>query len=813
MSTASTSPVIPYDEGLVEEIAARLDLRAPNKEALHAIAQRFASSGGSHFEAICEIATAVGKTYLSAGVIEYLFEKGIRNLLIVVPGRTVLNKTIANFSPDNPKYVNGMEADYVLVTADNFNRGSIATTFNDETKLKLFVFTVQALLNPISDVERRTREFQEWIGLDLQGYLESRNDLVIVGDEHHVYASKAKAFNAAISELHPIGVIGLTATADTTQRQLIIYEYPLARALCDRLVKIPVLVGRTDNRNDLDTQLADGLSLLKAKQLAADVYQVTHSVSKVNAVMLVIAESIDQANQVGEILGRPNLLGDKASSEVLVIHSQSSDDALAQLAQVEEPDSPIKVIINVSMLKEGWDVKNIFVIVSLRPSVSETLTEQTLGRGLRLPYGKYTDEEILDTLEVLTHSQYERLLTEAGILIRGLSSVRASIETTVSAGNFPVAAQVLPPAASPNAPLTQVSPEPQQVEQASVNEIFGAGLSGVVVMQTQSRIDQLTQEASSAFAVPVIGGREVQLPRVTRTTSVPNFQLSSIDNSVFSEIGAKFASQHQIKLDRKILDVVDDGEGKFTLSPRQAETLDAVPASLPLGEIKTFLVDVILQMDIVANDAAARNGANRLVDAAIAAAGGEENLATYHESAAAIITRTIKGLFRVAPQTTSETFEMFTYTVPRTCSKTKNRNRFSGFSKDDAYGPWEKSSYEWNWFDSSPELRLANTIDSDIHGDGVEYWCRILRFEGFSIEWSGGSYTPDFYARIGDVNHLIEVKADNEMQAQDVVAKKEASNRLARALTDSGLLGTWKYTLVSQTDVETFTGVQELLKY
>jgi len=41
------------------------------------------------------------------------------------------------------------------------------------------------------------------------------------------------------------------------------------------------------------------------------------------------------------------------------------------------------------MLKEGWDVKNVYVIVSLRASVSEILTEQTLGRGLRLPFGAY----------------------------------------------------------------------------------------------------------------------------------------------------------------------------------------------------------------------------------------------------------------------------------------------------------------------------------------------------------------------------------------------------------------------------------------
>ena len=48
-------------------------------------------------------------------------------------------------------------------------------------------------------------------------------------------------------------------------------------------------------------------------------------------------------------------------------------------------------------LKEGWDVTNLYTIVPLRASASDILTEQTLGRGLRLPYGKRTgDDETVD---------------------------------------------------------------------------------------------------------------------------------------------------------------------------------------------------------------------------------------------------------------------------------------------------------------------------------------------------------------------------------------------------------------------------------
>jgi len=86
---------------------------------------------------------------------------------------------------------------------------------------------------------------------------------------------------------------------------------------------------------------------------------------------------------------------------VLTIHSESSDEALEKLELVEEPSSKVRAIVSVSMLKEGWDVKNIYVICALRALASQVLTEQTLGRGLRLPFGQLTGVEMLDTVEVL----------------------------------------------------------------------------------------------------------------------------------------------------------------------------------------------------------------------------------------------------------------------------------------------------------------------------------------------------------------------------------------------------------------------------
>ena len=85
------------------------------------------------------------------------------------------------------------------------------------------------------------------------------------------------------------------------------------------------------------------------------------------------------------------------------VTSQSSDKALAELAAVESPDSPVRAVVSVNMLKEGWDVKNIGVIVGYRALASSTLTEQVLGRGLRLPFGSRVGVAAIDHVDLVAH--------------------------------------------------------------------------------------------------------------------------------------------------------------------------------------------------------------------------------------------------------------------------------------------------------------------------------------------------------------------------------------------------------------------------
>jgi len=80
---------------------------------------------------------------------------------------------------------------------------------------------------------------------------------------------------------------------------------------------------------------------------------------------------------------------------------------------VERSDNPIEIVIHVNMLKEGWDVNNLYTIVPLRTAASKILWEQMVGRGLRLPYGKRTGDKDVDAVMLTAHDKFADILAEA----------------------------------------------------------------------------------------------------------------------------------------------------------------------------------------------------------------------------------------------------------------------------------------------------------------------------------------------------------------------------------------------------------------
>ena len=118
-------------------------------------------------------------------------------------------------------------------------------------------------------------------------------------------------------------------------------------------MKTPVIVGRRDDRDDTQTKLRDGVQLLDLKQQAVDEFAERAAVDSVNAVMLVVAQSIQEAQAYAALLESESFAAGKYAGRVLEIHSKSPDKDLAELEAVENRDSPVRIIVAVDKLKEA----------------------------------------------------------------------------------------------------------------------------------------------------------------------------------------------------------------------------------------------------------------------------------------------------------------------------------------------------------------------------------------------------------------------------------------------------------------------------
>ena len=146
-------------------------------------------------------------------------------------------------------------------------------------------------------------------------------------------------------------------------------------------------------------------------------YATENGLRTVKPFVLVIARDTSHADQVAKIVGSDSFHGGRFKDKVLTIHtnldSESASASLENLLSVENPDNPIEVVVHVNMLGEGWDVTNLFTIVPLRTADSKTLVEQSIGRGLRLPYGRRTGNPDVDRLTIVAHDKFQEIVDYA----------------------------------------------------------------------------------------------------------------------------------------------------------------------------------------------------------------------------------------------------------------------------------------------------------------------------------------------------------------------------------------------------------------
>src|SRR5690606_9277016 len=244
-------------------------------------------------------------------------------------------------------------------------------------------------------------------------------------DEAHRY--HADASKNAINELKPILGIELTATPfDEKGKQFknIIYEYSLAQALSDgKYVKNPAIAtrknfqkGSLSDREVEIIKLEDAISIHQDTKNELEIYSKNNEVKLVKPFILVVCKDIAHAKEIYELINSDGFYEGQYKGKVLQIDSSTKkeEDIEQQFISLENPDNEIEIVIHVNMLKEGWDVTNLYTIVPLRAANAGVLVEQTIGRGLRLPYeGKRTGVDKVDKLTVVAHENFDSVIAAA----------------------------------------------------------------------------------------------------------------------------------------------------------------------------------------------------------------------------------------------------------------------------------------------------------------------------------------------------------------------------------------------------------------
>jgi type III restriction enzyme len=289
-------------------------------------------------------------------------------------------------------------------------------------------------MNPVEAMvgSRVNRDLNFYTGGQLFGALAGRERVMVLNDEaHHVHDQKLK-WNQTIERLHTelrrraagdpeAGVVSQLDFSATPKYEKggvfrhVVVDYPLAQAVADGIVKTPIIGEVKGAQVELgDTSFQRNRQWLDVAVGRWRKFNEDLRPSGKRPVLFVMCENTRAADEARDYLAR---LPEFAGEHLLVIHTNRAgeitkgdlDRAREAAREVDEASSKIRCIVSVLMLREGWDVRNVCVIVTLRAlsAANKILPEQALGRGLRrmTSPGSGFDERVV----VIEHDAFRQL--------------------------------------------------------------------------------------------------------------------------------------------------------------------------------------------------------------------------------------------------------------------------------------------------------------------------------------------------------------------------------------------------------------------
>lgn len=819
------------------------------------------------------IATGIGKTRLMGACIAYLYlKKGIKHFFVLAPNLTLYEKLKRDFGdPSYEKYVFKGIAEFAanppaVIDGDNYSNYSGFGYGNLYNRVEINVFNISKFNSDSKESKKgmpRMKRLSEYIGKSYFEYLSNLEDLVILMDEAHRY--HADASKRAIDELHPI--LGLEMTATPTDEKgksfkNIVYEYNLAQALADgKYVKIPTIAKRRNfqkgglSEREVDMiKLEDAISIHEHTKAHLELYSRQNKLPLVKPFILVICKNIGHATDTLHMI-EDDLFGGRYKGKVLQIDSSTKkDEEIDQLfVSLEKPENKIEVVIHVNMLKEGWDVTNLYTIVPLRAADAPILVEQSIGRGLRLPYGgKRTGYPDVDKLTVIAHDNFEAVIAAAkdpNSVLSKLSYIELDEDELTPEKSEVIVTQTFFDIQEKK----ELEKAKTEIEKKSAQEVADAkraiwevlgdmprvtsGLlrdSGIKSVRdldkpeyvavikdlTIRRIEESAREVSPMFA------EEFAKPRIEEVDAVVDTVIHDFVKNII-EIPRMTIQREAYKAEYKWFDLdtrmgfdlpsLKDEIIRVGLVDKSSDIIEVMSGrqyDSPLDQIVSALLDYD-EIDYDENAELIYHLANQALQAITKKAENENDIPKIVNNFKKAIAKTIFDQMQAHFVMTS-----LGYTKPKVlpfCGIVEQHATLvDGYGRQDyravvppkfvpkiVFTGFTKSYYVECKFDSKTEQDFSNVLEDDPE---VLKWLRPASNQ-FNIYWSNGSkkYEPDFVVETADAIYMVETKAKNNMQDADVLGKKKAAEEYCKNASEfTKTVGgkPWKYVLLAHDTVD-----------
>lgn len=773
------------------------------------------------------LATGVGKTRLMGAFIAYLYtQHEIKNFFVVAPNTTIYDKLKKDLCDSgSPKYVfKGLGCFRTLpqiITDDDYREKTISLF---ESDIHIYIYNI----DKFNKEDAHMKKVNEVIGDSFYQFLSALPDLVLIMDESHHY--RAAKGSQALNELNPLLGLELTATPFVTKgrRQAlfknVVYEYPLSKAIEDGYTRTPFAVTRSDidfyNFGDeqLDKMmLLDGITCHENTKRKLQVYAENNKARLVKPFMLVVCKDTEHAAWAETFVKSDEFREGKYRNKTIVIHSKqkgSETEANTRLLlDVENSENPVEIVIHVNMLKEGWDVNNLYTIVPLRTAASKILREQMVGRGLRLPYGERTGERDVDAVMLTAHDKFSDIIDEAqkgdsifkaGNVIQAediqeeeITYTQLSFKTDPDKELEKAYEETQIEKTEKNAALIKKATSlikekvSQHIQKTPAHTVTSAQVKEIAAAVSQKLSDD--KDLGEAFHEnenPLMAWLNQQTEQTHREAvekfiPIPRIKVTDegVEEYVFVDFDIDITEFSHVPIKNELLvQNLEDMQDRQRMKGGVIDFEGYNPKKILLEQVRSkpeidyercsnLLFKLISQVcDYYEN----QHGTN-----------GMQNIVMMYKRDVGnkIYKQMLQHFYCENGFLQEEVIGTRDYNLQQTYTFKERVNLYSTYTeniKSVLFEGIKKGVFSTAKFDSEPELILARVLETDSE---VQNWLRPAPQE-FNITYNHGhNYEPDFVVETEDMIYLVEVKGEDKLNDPDVIAKKNRGIQYCAAAT------------------------------